>query len=133
MTFTFLRLVFTLMSLGIIGFSQAQNSEYEFIKTDTSQTEYHFRFIIKNSNLNNIERISFYKSSSDTTILIKEIFVTKDGDYFFLADEYRIIGIQQFFYTELLFTKQEYSTITSLSYDLKKDDGTTESFQINKD
>jgi hypothetical protein len=113
---------------------KAQNNVYDLLKTDTTGTVFSLAFRIKNSSLDNVSKISFYKSSNNgsSTSLLKEIFVSKNGDYYLLVDSELIYCVQDLFHTTISVDKTEYSSITNFSYIITDNNNVAQSYLAAK-
>lgn len=122
-----------LFILGCLNKVVSQNTEYQLLVADTADA-YAYSFRIPNSNFDSINKISFYKklSSSDSTFLLKEIYITKNGPYFLLVEGQQVSAIQNFFYTVLALPKEEVAILTNFVYKLDNVNGSSQSYLINR-
>lgn len=129
-----LRKLFIIFSFIMICEGKAQNNVYDLLKTDTTGTVFSLAFRIKNSSLDNVSKISFYKSSNNgsSTSLLKEIFVSKNGDYYLLVDSELIYCVQDLFHTTISVDKTEYSSITNFSYIITDNNNVAQSYLAAK-
>lgn len=114
--------------------SKAQNNAHEIYIKDTSGTYYGLDFRIKNANLHNVNRITFYKytAAQQEPLFIKEVYVSPSGNYYLVEDNQAFRLIQNTFSTYLKLYKDEYVQITDLKYKIFFTSGESQTYTINK-
>jgi hypothetical protein len=122
--------------------AKAQNGSYQVFTSDTAGTHYGLTFRLANADFSDVAKIVFYKkvvddvhpnaNSTDSLTKIKEIYITKNGEYYLLVEDNQVSAIKTFFNTSFYVPKEEYSKVAYFKYKLISSNGSSKTYLFNK-